>query len=247
MARFGGWKLKYYKDEAEEYRDVRALGITEDDASKYLRKLCRHFKVPHINLEFVNGQRKYAHYSPSQHKIRLVRNWMNYHTLAHEFAHYWDDMKRKSQVSSLHAQMYQLPRFSEEFPILQRRITKIQNANWHGKRHAKLQARTLAYMEKKGWMEAPQAAKAEAKASLLKRIESIDKQAVELTKTIDFSGLKHSTDLVAATFNALPETLQCPKCWTVRPKAEFGVRVMARDAAGTPTKVRRQSYCKHCR
>lgn len=48
-------------------------------------------------------------------------------------------------------------------------------------------------------------------------------------------------------FAELPEHIQCPKCWTVRHKSAFGVRVMAKDEKGNPTKVIRQSYCKFCR
>ncbi len=57
-----------------------------------------------------------------------------------------------------------------------------------------------------------------------------------------------TVDPVVAAFLALPAILRCPKCNTDKPKIEFGVRVMSRDAVTKlPIKIARQSYCRSCR
>jgi hypothetical protein len=53
--------------------------------------------------------------------------------------------------------------------------------------------------------------------------------------------------LLATAFEKLPKRLKCPKCKRSRTKDRFGLRGMARDANGVPTKVTRQSYCSSCR
>ena len=52
---------------------------------------------------------------------------------------------------------------------------------------------------------------------------------------------------VEAFFNSLPAMLHCPHCDLDKPKADFGVRVMKKDASGNPLKLARQSRCKLCR
>lgn len=58
---------------------------------------------------------------------------------------------------------------------------------------------------------------------------------------------KKAEALHAVAMKALPERLTCPKCGKTRAKAQFGLRVMARDAKGLPTRIARQSYCSSCR
>ena len=53
--------------------------------------------------------------------------------------------------------------------------------------------------------------------------------------------------MLAAAFEALPKRTVCPKCKKSQTKEAFGLRVMARDAAGVPTRIARQSYCGSCR
>lgn len=49
-------------------------------------------------------------------------------------------------------------------------------------------------------------------------------------------------------FEALPDTLTCPRCQEVKPRAAFGIRFLRRKT-GTPTAAwaRRQSQCSSCR
>jgi hypothetical protein len=58
---------------------------------------------------------------------------------------------------------------------------------------------------------------------------------------------KKTAALLTAALQALPKRLRCPKCGRARSREDFGLRVMARDAAGLPTRISRQSYCKDCR
>lgn len=56
-----------------------------------------------------------------------------------------------------------------------------------------------------------------------------------------------TVDVREAAFAALPESLHCPRCNCSKHKAQFGVRVVKKDAAGAPVKAIRQSYCRDCR
>lgn len=58
---------------------------------------------------------------------------------------------------------------------------------------------------------------------------------------------KKTDTMRAAAMKALPLRVVCPKCGKNRAKAQFGLRVMARDETGVPTRIARQSYCKECR
>lgn len=225
-------RLKYYQLENERYRELRDSRITEDEATKALAKLCRHFGLDNIPIDFVNGMHRSAHYSVARRRICLVRNWMNWKTLAHEFAHYWDDMKRKQEIAAHNRAFAETSDVSEQL-WHRERINKIKNANWHGKRHAKLIDRAIRYIQKKGW-----------NTGLLKPQVAVPMiQLPPAPKPVPVI----SADLRASVFAALPEQLQCPKCNSTKHKSEFGVRVMAKDAAGNPIKVIRQSYCKPCR
>lgn len=62
------------------------------------------------------------------------------------------------------------------------------------------------------------------------------------------SPIQRKTALLLATaLEQLPKRLTCPKCKRSRSKDVFGLRVMARDAKGVPTRIARQSYCRDCR
>jgi hypothetical protein len=54
-------------------------------------------------------------------------------------------------------------------------------------------------------------------------------------------------DPVAAFYKTLPDFLTCPHCNGTKPKSDFGVRVMKKDAEGNPAVIRRQSWCRGCR
>ena len=58
---------------------------------------------------------------------------------------------------------------------------------------------------------------------------------------------KKTEALLAAAYRKLPARVKCPKCKRTRAKDQFGLRVMARNGRGLPTKIARQSYCKACR
>lgn len=58
---------------------------------------------------------------------------------------------------------------------------------------------------------------------------------------------KKTQALRAAAMRALPKLITCPKCKRRRPRDAYGVRVMARDDQGVPTRIARQSYCSTCR
>jgi hypothetical protein len=57
----------------------------------------------------------------------------------------------------------------------------------------------------------------------------------------------HKRDLVKEVLESLPMQMSCPKCWTIKPKADFGVRVTRRSPDGFPTRAQKQSYCRPCR
>lgn len=56
-----------------------------------------------------------------------------------------------------------------------------------------------------------------------------------------------STPLGQKVFAALPDKCRCRRCHKPRAKAEFGLRVMAKDANGKPVRIARQSWCGRCR
>jgi len=58
---------------------------------------------------------------------------------------------------------------------------------------------------------------------------------------------KKAEALLAAAFEALPKRIACPRCKKSKSKDAFGLRVMARDDRGVPTRIAKQSYCKTCR
>jgi rubredoxin len=58
---------------------------------------------------------------------------------------------------------------------------------------------------------------------------------------------KKAEALLAAAFEALPKRIVCPKCNKNRAKDAFGLRILARNAKGVPTRIARQSWCAECR
>lgn len=58
---------------------------------------------------------------------------------------------------------------------------------------------------------------------------------------------KKTEAMRAAAMRALPKRITCPKCKKTKARDAFGLRVMARDAKGLPTRIARQSYCAECR
>lgn len=220
--------LKYYQIENEKYRELRDSKITDEEALKAYAKLFRHFGLAPIRVKFVNGKRRHAHYTPGA--ITLARDWMNWKTLAHEFAHYWDDVRRRAEIQKL-MNMRNSGVSIEDAEWINNRIIKIRKANWHSKRHAKLLDRVIKYIEKKEW-----------NTGMLKRPETPTAPPPPIPKTEPVH-----CDMRQAVFAALPDQLSCPKCGKEKHKDQFGVRVMAKDEKGNPTKVIRQSYCRPCR
>lgn len=58
---------------------------------------------------------------------------------------------------------------------------------------------------------------------------------------------KKTEALRAAAMRALPKRITCPRCKKTKSRDAFGLRTMARDDLGTPTRLARQSYCASCR
>ncbi len=58
---------------------------------------------------------------------------------------------------------------------------------------------------------------------------------------------KKTKALLVAAFEALPKRIVCPRCKKSTTKDAFGLRVMARDGKGVPTRIAKQRYCKACR
>lgn len=112
------------------------------------------------------------------------------------------------------------------------------SAKWHGTRHLVRVEKAFAFIKK-----LPYYVTAATETSVLNG----DAIVVYRFVVTDPTPSVGPVDLVQATFDALPNWLMCPKCLREKVKALFGVRVVKRDAAGTPTKVIRQSYCRHCR
>jgi hypothetical protein len=58
---------------------------------------------------------------------------------------------------------------------------------------------------------------------------------------------KKTAALLRAALRKLPARRRCPRCGKLKGKAAFGLRVMERDKAGLPVRIRVQSYCGPCR
>lgn len=243
--------LKYYADENAKYRALRDTKLTDEEALKAYAKLFRHFGVPPIRIEFKNKGRN-AHYNPFYKRIRLIRSWMNWKTLAHEFAHYLDDVKRNDEIAKLKSQlrpwsanMSDADKEYNRWNATKR--AKIENAHWHGRRHEKLMARVIAYIEKKGWNTGS------LKPMKTIVVEPVLHQVLGITTPSPVQPPAGpwnpfaADDARAAFYESLDESFTCPKCHIEKHKAEFGVRVMKKDADGKPLKISRQSYCRQCR
>lgn len=155
-----GRYLDYYKEERQRYAEVPDRKMTPDEATIALRKLCKHFKVPGVSLQFTSGSRR-SHFSPGRHHIRLnlddPQGWM---VLAHEMAHYLHHELKKKQIAKIHAQsraaktgLMSGTEVAEAVLAWNKRIRRIEAQRWHGRHHARIQDRVFVYIQKQGWNE----------------------------------------------------------------------------------------------
>ena len=89
--------LQIYDWEQTVYAPFRDMKLTHDETRKYLNKLERHFKTPHVEL--MTGKRNGGSYHPvslGTPYIRIPGRGTNLGTVCHEFAHHLDWVKNRN-------------------------------------------------------------------------------------------------------------------------------------------------------
>ena len=76
--------LVYYRKEDEEFKEAMHKAMSEEEAGIIYPKLCRHFKLRQVRLEWTSGRN---HPCCSDWKVCLNRDWNTFGNLCHEVAH----------------------------------------------------------------------------------------------------------------------------------------------------------------
>lgn len=163
--------LKYYEEERERYPEEHVAKLTTHEAEVAIRKLARHFKVRIDSVSFTSGNRS-SH--ASGNRIVLNVDYLNWLTVIHEFAHCWHHVDQEKRA--VRAQLDQHKGLIDIY-MLDRRLKRIRSEVAHGKNHARLVDRGVAYMHKKGWMtgviEASKQQREEKRAALTHEKEKL--------------------------------------------------------------------------
>ncbi len=196
--------------------------------------LCEGFGLPKIPVLLRSGGAT-SHYKPYDRvrkgpAIKMLPSMLQARTACHEWAHYAHHMEYKKSGW-----------------IGPRKV--------HGDEHKMWMERAVAYVKGTTLYQTAQNATRENRLQMLQNatvtmegsVMKVVATAAIPTQVMDFSMAAEAADPIQAAFNALPEILGCPKCGCDKPKTQFGVRVMSRDANGAPKKISRQSYCRGCR
>ncbi len=224
MAKF----LKYYTEENARHQEVQAVNWTLQQCHDGTDALCDAFQLPRIPVFLAGTKKNKSWYSTEFKQIHYHPSMLNPLTVAHEFAHYRDHMFRLAERDEKNSKIKLLSVAQPlRFMVLARIDTKTR---WHGVRHLQYTDQAVAVLQKLPFYV----------PFRVTRMEAIVAGAFQYYTT--------NLNPVEAAFNALPEVLHCPKCSCDKVKAQFGVRVMARDpATNQPIKIVRQSYCRGCR
>lgn len=76
--------LIYYQKENEAFKDAFGRQMDWKESEMVYPKLCRHFKLRRVRLEWTSGRN---HPSCASWRITLNYNWNNFGILCHELAH----------------------------------------------------------------------------------------------------------------------------------------------------------------
>jgi rubredoxin len=235
--------LKYYADENRRHFHAQQSKLTREQALESARVLARAFAVPPLKVGFTDklpgrktrkvkswyqGGRELAagdFFQLPQAQIALHPEMLNVLTVAHEFAHYIDDIDQRKARRE----------WSAKYMVAEKYAFRVPAPRWnaHGPRHEVIVNKAVAILKEKGFMPPLPEPGATVAAPVLPTVPSPPKP----------NAVQMATDF----FNSLPAMHWCPKCGVIKPKEDFGVRVMARDSAGLPVKMARQSYCRKCR
>jgi hypothetical protein len=128
--------LKYYEEERQRLPEMHATRCSPGEAQEAIRRMARHFKVPVRTVEFTSGHRSSRAFG--SYRIVFNAEALSWRLVAHEFAHCWHSVDRRARVQRAGGP-------------LTPRGQRIEKERAHGKRHAKLVDRAVAYIVKKGW------------------------------------------------------------------------------------------------
>ena len=212
--------LKYYTAERARHADVQAVNLTFPQVKLLIDMLCDKFGLPHLAV-VLRSKGRSSHFKPY-------------------------DRSRKGPAIKMLPSMLQARTACHEFAHYAHFLEyKNTTQRWvvHGHEHRVWMDKSVEFAKSTILYQSAKNAIQE------KRLDTL-KQVVVSQLKIKNQSLAADTNPVGpvqAAFNALPEVLHCPKCSCHKAKAQFGVRVMARDAANQPTKIVRQSYCRECR
>lgn len=148
--------LKYYTEEQERHPVAHAAKCSEYEAMDALLKLQRHFcngSTRKLEVVFTSGRNTS---SASGRLITLNRDNLNWLLVVHEFAHYWHERRKHQKVQKLCA---------EAAPGYAEKVQRIQKQRHHGRHHAALVDRAVAYIEAQSWIAGSLALKKQQRES----------------------------------------------------------------------------------
>lgn len=220
--------LKYYSRENERHADAEAVKVDFQTAVKMTKALCEHFKVPVLKVKlFDRTQKEFK-------GLRKVKSWYRGGSKA---------MGREPEIV-YHPTMLTPLTVAHEvghyIDDVRCKTAKIRRVRFHSAKHRRITDESVEVL-KLHKLFSPLFTDKVARDSAA--LDAVLKHGVDFE--VDVNTAK--AQLVNEFYAKLPEKLTCPCCQAHIPKQNFGVRIMKTDAAGVPTIIRRQSYCKSCR
>lgn len=148
--------LVYYSKEKEEFKKAFTRELSVETAEMTYKKLCRHFKLREVRLEWTSGRN---HPRCSSWRVLLNSSWNNFGVLCHELAHLFS-----------HQKFHSFGHNKKHWKIMKRMIYYCEKKNWF---EEELERRTEIKEPK------PELTKKEIR---LKKIESLELAIKNATK-----------------------------------------------------------------
>lgn len=156
-------RLVYYRKEKEDFQEAYGKELSVEEAEIIYKKLCRHFKLRVVRLEWTSGRN---HACCNGWRVMLNRDWNNFGVLCHEVGHLYQ---------------FQFPKFrgngtwhnKKHNKVMKRMVNYCEKKDWF---ESELKRRTEPKKPK------PEPSKDEVRRKKIQRLEESTKRCISRIK-----------------------------------------------------------------